>query len=85
MLVLEIFFLLIIKHLEIKDKYLNTASFILHMQTIRRFFLKDAQSIETLVEIFNTFSLLSGLKPNLTICERAGIVALKGVQVKYVV
>ena len=55
------------------------------MQTIRRFFLKDAQSIETLVEIFNTFSLLSGLKPNLTICERAGIVALKGVQVKYVV
>ena len=55
------------------------------MQTVRRFFLKDAQSIEALVEILNTFSLLSGRKPNLTKCERAGIVALKGVQVKYVV
>ena len=44
-------------------------------------FLKDAQSIENLVEIFNTFSLFSGLKPNLTKCEIAGIGALKGVQV----
>ena len=45
------------------------------------FFLKDAQSIENLVETFNTFSLFSGLKPNLTKCEVAGIGALKGVQV----
>ena len=44
-------------------------------------FLKDAQSIENLVEVFNTFSLFSGLKPNLTKCEIAGIGALKGVQV----
>ena len=51
------------------------------MQTIRRFFLKDAQSIENLVEIFNTFSLYFGLKPNLTKCEIAGIGALKRVQV----
>ena len=51
------------------------------MQTIRRFFLKDAESIKNLVEIFNTFSLFSGLKPNLTKCEIAGIGALKGVQV----
>ena len=50
------------------------------MQTIRRFFLKDAQSIENLVEIFNTFSLYFGLKPNLTKCEIAGIGALKRVQ-----
>ena len=45
------------------------------------FFPKDTQSIENLVEIFNTFSLFSGLKPNLTKCEIAGIGALKGVQV----
>ena len=45
------------------------------------FFLKDAQSIENLVEIFNTFSLFSGPKPNLTKCEIAGIGALDGVQV----
>ena len=51
------------------------------MQTIRCFFLKNAESIKNLVEIFNTFSLFSGLKPNLTKCEIAGIGALKGVQV----
>ena len=33
------------------------------------------------MEIFNTFSLFSRLKPNLTKCEIAGIGALKGVQV----
>ena len=64
-------------------KYLNTASFMLHMQTCRRYevFLKDAQSIENLVEIFNTFSLFSGLKPNLTKCEIVETGVLKGVQV----
>ena len=45
------------------------------------FFLKDAQSIENLVDIFNTFSLFSWPKPTLTKCEIAGIAALKGVQV----
>ena len=33
------------------------------------------------MEIFNTFSLFSGLKSNLTRCEIVGIRALKGVQV----
>ena len=65
--VLEILFLFIKKHPEYL-KYLNTASFMLHMQAIRCFFLKDAQSIENLVETFKTFSLFSGLKPNLTKC-----------------
>ena len=45
------------------------------------FFLKDAQSIENLAEVFNTFFLFSGLKPNLTKFEIVGIGALKGVQV----
>ena len=44
------------------------------------FFLKYAQSIENPVEIFNT-SLFSGMKPNLTKSEIAGIRALKRVQV----
>ena len=39
------------------------------------------QSIENMVEICNTFSLFSGLKPNLTKYVVAGIGALKGVQV----
>ena len=37
--------------------------------------------IANLVEIFNTLSLFSRLKPNLTKCKIAGIGALKGVQV----
>ena len=45
-------------------------------------FLKDPQSIQNIVEIFNTFSLFSGLKPNLTKGKIAGIGALKGVQVE---
>ena len=42
---------------------------------------KIRQAIGNLVEIFSTFSLFSGLKPNLTKCEVVGIGALKGVQV----
>ena len=45
------------------------------------FFLKDTQSTENLVEVFNTFSLFSRLKPNLTKCEIAGIGTLKRVKV----
>ena len=33
-----------------------------------------------IVEVFNTFSVFSGLKPNLAKSEIAGIGALKGVQ-----
>lgn len=35
-------------------------------------FLKDAQFIENLVEIFRTFCLFSGMKPNLTKCKNSG-------------
>ena len=44
------------------------------------FLLKDSKSVAYLVELFNTFSVSSGLKPNLTKCEIGGIGALKGVQ-----
>ena len=43
--------------------------------------MKDKQSIENLVEIFNTFSLFSGLKPDLSKCAIAVIGALRSVQV----
>ena len=45
------------------------------------FFLKDTKSVIELMNIFDTFSKFSGLKPNKRKCEIAGIVALKGVQV----
>ena len=81
-LVLEILFLFIKKHPEIKGIEIFEHCFLYTAYgEDTTFFLKDAQSIENLVEIFNTISLFSGLKPNLTKCEIAGIGALKGVQV----
>ena len=70
-------------------KYKKCASFILPFHCFlytaypddMTFFLKDAQSIENLIEIFDTFYLFSRLETNLTKCEIAGIGALKGVQV----
>ena len=45
------------------------------------FFLKDTKSVIELMNIFDTFSKFSGLKPNKSKCEIASIGALKGVQV----
>ena len=45
------------------------------------FFLKDTKSVIELMNIFDTFSKFSELKPNKSKCEIAGIGALKGVQV----
>ena len=45
------------------------------------FFLKDKNSIKELLKTINYFSTLTGLKPNLSKCEVAGMGALKGVKV----
>ena len=45
------------------------------------FFLKDTKSVIELMNIFDTLSKFSGLKPNKSKCEIAGIGVLKGVQV----
>ena len=45
------------------------------------FFLKDIISVKHMVENFLFFSYFSGLKPNLTKSEIAGIGVLNGVQV----
>ena len=45
------------------------------------FFLKNRKSIMELMSELNTFSKLSGLKPNKTKCEIADICVLNGVQV----
>ena len=60
---------------------MNTASFILHMQTIRRFFWKMHSPLKTKLKYLTLFLHFSGLKPNLTKCKIAGIGVLKGVQV----
>ena len=71
---LEILFIFIKKHPEIKGIEIFEHCFLYTAYAENTtFFLNDAQSIENLVEIFNTF--------NLTKCEIAGIGALKGVPV----
>ena len=45
------------------------------------FFLKNTESVKNLLEIFKHFSQFSGLKPNKSKCEIAGIGVLKGVKV----
>ena len=45
------------------------------------FFLKDTKSVIYLMNIFDTFSKFSGLKPNKSKCEIAGIGAMKRLQV----
>ena len=45
------------------------------------FFLKNKNSVILLFDVFHNFSLFSGLKPNKSKCEIAGISVLKGVQV----
>ena len=51
------------------------------MLMTRSFFLKDVSSIKEMVNSFHIFSRFSGLRPNLSKCEIAGIGVLKGVKV----
>ena len=45
------------------------------------FYLRDTNSVFETLNIFHKFSLVSGLSPNTTKCEIAGIGTLKGVNV----
>ena len=78
-LVLEILFLFIKKHPELKGIEIFECFIYTAYADDTTFFLKDAQSIENLVQMFNTFSFFAVLKPNLTKRKIAGREALKGV------
>ena len=45
------------------------------------FFLKD-ESVEKVMNVFDTFSIYSGLKPNKSQCEIASIGIMKGVSME---
>ena len=45
------------------------------------FFLKNTKSVINLLQIFKHFSQFSGLRPNKSKCEIAGIGVLKGIKV----
>ena len=46
------------------------------------FFLKDKKSIKQVMNVFDTFSIYSRLKPNKSKCEIAGIGVLKRVSME---
>ena len=64
--------------------YLIKCFYTQHTQTILLSFLKiESLYVIELMNIFDTFSKFSGLKPNKSKCEISGIGALKGVQVAF--
>ena len=44
-------------------------------------FVKNVETAEEIIKVFNFFSKFLGLKPNLTKCDVSGIGVLEGVQV----
>ena len=81
-LVLEIVFLLIQENKKIHGLNIFNHTF-LHTAYAddTTFFLSNQQSVTEVIKAFEQFSLFSGLKPNKSKCEVAGIGALKGVSV----
>ena len=79
-LVLEIAFILIKENKKIKglDIFKNSFLYTAYADDTT-FFLEDKQSVTEVMNTFDKFSLFSGLKPNRSKCEIAGIGALKGV------
>ena len=61
--------------------FLTIYSYILLMPIIQHFFVKDNDSVIEIMNVFDKFLLLSGLKPNKAKYEIADIGVLKGVSV----
>ena len=84
MLVLEIVFLFTKESKKINGLNIFNKTFLYTAYAeVTTFFLKDTKSVIELMNIFNTFSKFSGLKPNKSKCEISGIGALKGVQIAF--
>ena len=81
-IVLEVVFLIINKRSSIKGLGIFNKTFVYTAYADdTTFFLKDKNSIRNLLEVFKDYSCFSGLKPNKSKCEIAGIGILKGVNV----
>ena len=80
-LVLEIFFIFVKNNPKVKGLNLFKHEFLYTAYADdTSFFLKDRNSIKELMNELNIFSNISGLKPNKTKCEIAGIGVLNGIQ-----
>ena len=81
-IVIEVIFLNIIQNSHIKGIKLFDKEFIYTAYADdTTFFLQNKNSVKMLLEAFHAFSFFSGLKPNKSKCEIAGIGLLKGVNV----
>ena len=80
--VLEIAFLFIIQNKNINglNVFENTFLYTAYADDTT-FFLKDEKSVIELMKTVDIFSIFSGLKPNKSKCEVAGLGALKGVKI----
>ena len=77
---LEVLFALIKNKVHIKGIVLYDHTFLITAYADgSTFFLKEISSVKMLAENFKKFLCFSGLKPNITKCEIAGLVPLKGV------
>ena len=80
-LVLEIAFLFIIQNENINGLNIFESIFLYTAYADHTtFFLKDEKPVIELMKTFDIFSTFSGLKPNKSKCEIAGLGALKGVK-----
>ena len=81
--ILDIFSIFVKNNPKVKDLNILKHEFLYTAYADDRttYFLKDRNSIIELMSELNTFSNFSGLKPNKTKCEIAGIGVLNGVQV----
>ena len=81
MLVLEISFLFIMQNENIDSLNIFGKTFLCTAYADdTTFFLIDERSVIELMKSFDIFSIFSGLKPNKSKCEIAGLVAPKGVK-----
>ena len=79
---LEVLFIMLKNKAEIKGLKIFDYDFLYTAYTDdSTFFLSDICSIKEMINCFNIFMCFSGLKPNLSKCEIAGIGSLKGVKV----
>ena len=82
-LVLEIVFILIKQNKDIHGLSFFDHTFLYSAYADdTNFFLKGNETVKKVMNVFDAFSIYSGLKPNKSKCEIAGISVLKGVSME---
>ena len=80
-LTLELFFILIKSNKNIRGFHIFNHDFLYTAYADDIFFLKDLDAVKNVLEMLNQFYMVSGLRPNFSKCEIAGIGSLKDAKV----